>query len=455
MKFAINFKSTLILIVFTSLIFSSIIKCTETTNQNEALSFNSYGEEEQSLPKETRESAKEFAKSYIYFAKLPYCTDQKTCEACKQIQSKGFKLISSEKTKSGMAEISMTINRNPEKKETVISFAGPRSKDLNFIQSIYVNGFSAEAEKALNSPIENVFWEAYTAIKPKLLKQITEIFASSEEENVIFVGHSFGGSLAILAAYDLKKTDVINKSHKSKVITFAALKIGNIGFLKALHTLIPIGVVRLRSIFDLFPFIPRCVYIPSLNVFHCYTSYVNLVRVWPIFARYIYTYYPIIRSKIAWAAPGVIKTTGGLKALAAMPTKAATPAKSIKPNVASKRAVQKPKSRSSSLNKKLLPPGSPLNKKTVKTIKTIKRHNKAFNKHLTKALKHGKISSTSRMSMLAGIKSSTTDSSLLSKVNKSSKIYKKLMNKSIGKSKALKLKKFKKSKVFKRVILIN
>ena len=463
MKLAINLKSALLLIVFISLIFSVIVKCTEKSSFNFE-SLNRYSDNEKKeekdkkaevaeaakkpetnkkqepvkkeikktetkkkAQKQTKESAKELAKAYIYFAKLPYCEEQKTCEACKEIRSKGFQLIASEKAKSGAVQISMTINRNVEKKETVISFAGPKSNDINFIQSIYIKGFSAEAYKALKAPVETVFWDGYTAIKPKLIKQITEILLSSEEENILFVGHSFGGSLAILAAYDLKKTNIINKTHKPKVITFAALKIGNFGFLKRLHTLIPIGVIRLRSIFDLYTFIPRCVFIPSLNVFHCYTSYLNLLRVWPIFARYIYTYYPIIRSKIAWAAPGVVKNFGPKPFATQRPLKALH-AKSV----LSEKHTKEQNSRNL------------FHKKSHKALEKVfnnkvnASHSSKLS-HFEKLLKNGKVNK-SNMAVKAGIKRST-ELSLLSKINKSSGMFKKLMNKSVGTSKELKPKK--------------
>lgn len=461
MKLTINFKSVLLLIALTSLIFSVAINCV-SEKANELKSLNRFREDEKKddkakkeaaadkkteakketkkaeavkkpakaqkkAVKQTKESAKQLAKSYIHFAKQPYCEEQKTCAACKEIQGKGFTLVASEKAKSGAATISMVINRNAQKKETVISFAGPKSKDLNFIQSIYINGFSADAEKALNAPIEKVFWDAYTAIKPKLVKQITEILLSSEEESVLFIGHSFGGSLAILASYDLKKNNIINKSHKPKVITFAALKIGNIGFIKSLHAIIPVGVIRLRSIFDLYTFIPRCVFIPSLNVFHCYTSYVTLVRVWPIFARYVYTYYPIIRSKIAWAAPGVVKSLGFNSPALQKPSKALPGKSSLKKPVAHHTS-------SSSFNKKTQKQKTHKSRSLINKVGT---KNAKHLSHLKKLLQHGKIN-RSRTSSRSAIKRSTSLSSLLSKVNTSSGLYKKLMHKSLGKSKAVK-----------------
>jgi len=322
-----NFKNILALITINILIFSILISSSEKKSKSFNYENNQENKEnldknlekkdtisEQSTnntevnKKQSKKSAKKEAKSYILFAKLPYCMELQACTTCQVIKSSGYETIISEKTKSGEATINLVINRNTSKKETIISFSGPKSDNLPFIQTIYINGFSDEASKYLNTPIEKVFWEAYSSIKTKLVKSISEILLKNEDEKIIFVGHSFGGSLAILASYDLKKSNILSKLNKIKLITFAALKIGDVNFIKLVHSVIPFGIIRLRRIYDYYYYIPRCVYIPELDVFHCYTSYVGLIGVWPVFARYLYYYSPVIRTKISMVYPGLFKT---------------------------------------------------------------------------------------------------------------------------------------------------
>lgn len=323
MKPCLSFKISICIFISAFLLLSFLTSCNEKKNRNN-ISFSVIDEGEnkenkQNEPKKEetekpakfdKSKAKLIAKEYLNFAKIPYCGEYEECKICKEIQEKGYSYKSSQNAEIEGQSINFVVYRNKEKQETVVSFSGPKSDNMKFIHKIYMKGFSFEGSEIMNTPIEAVFLEAYTAIKAKMLKVLTEILHENEDEKIILVGHSFGGSLAILTAYDLKKSNVLTKVNSPKLITFGALKMGNATFMKSLQRIIPVGIIRLRSELDLFYYIPRCVFNYDLNVFHCYTSYVNLIKIWPVYAHYLYYYSPVIRTKLILGAPQILKTQG-------------------------------------------------------------------------------------------------------------------------------------------------
>lgn len=256
----------------------------------------------------SKEGAKEGAKNYINFARLPYCITSeilsKTCEVCRLINEQGYKVIYVESQQKDDIIFTIVISAS-ETGEVVISFGGPKSENVSYLQQIYANGIQKVSE-INNILIENEFWNVYsTFFRQRLLSSLSELKTSASK--IIFVGHSFGGSLAFLSAYDSVVNHVLEESMSPYVYTYGALKIGTSDFSKIIHRIIGRKLIRIRRRIDFFTLMPRCIYIPELTAWQCYRNYVNLVKAFPMFAYYYYRFSPYIRKQLIHHIPRIIR----------------------------------------------------------------------------------------------------------------------------------------------------
>lgn len=81
--------------------------------------------------------------------------------------------------------------------------------------------------------VHNGFLQTYTAVQPPLLRMLDEIMDNGEEEqwHIYCTGHSMGGALACLAAYEISSLDFQTvPKPKISVYTFGSPRVGNIPF---------------------------------------------------------------------------------------------------------------------------------------------------------------------------------------------------------------------------------
>lgn len=248
--------------------------------------------------------AKQNAQRYVDFARLPYCaTDtvsSSSCQLCQGITALGYKIIHVENQQRSNVQINMVLAQNGG--ELVIAFGGPKSENIRYFQQIYQSGLVDIPE--LGVSIEREFWDTYASLFRDVL---TSLVSENQPERIVFTGHSYGGSLSQLAAFDLVKNNIIVASPEKGpfIYTFGALKIGAHDFSNALQNIIGAPVTRIKRRVDFFSLMPRCVFIHRLNVWHCYRNYVSLVRSFPLFGRYYIGYSPYVRGLIHSSIPSV------------------------------------------------------------------------------------------------------------------------------------------------------
>lgn len=250
----------------------------------------------------TMDSYKAKSRDYVIFARLPYCSSTVLlgggCNLCQEIQKKGFSIIEILNKSKDNIDFSLIVSKNNE--ELIFSFGGPKSHNIEYFEKIYSTGF-----KIINdTPIENEFWYIYENFyKSKIISNL-EKFKEETNLKIIFMGHSFGGSLAQLAAWDLVTGKVLSINDKGPfIITFGALKIGPKNFFELIKDHIQIPVLRVARRVDLFSLLPRCLWLPSLGVFHCYKTYSSFIQRFPIFTNYYLNYSPISKSHIIKIVP--------------------------------------------------------------------------------------------------------------------------------------------------------
>lgn len=123
--------------------------------------------------------------------------------------------------------------------------------------------------------VERTYLEIYEGKFAAHLKKTIESYqkkfaATARDQKWIFVGHSFGGSLATLAAFDLMHKKVIAavpEIDSPIVYSYGALRVGDAEFVDQVNA--AFRVVRIVKSNDMYPRLPSCTWSPSINRFRC------------------------------------------------------------------------------------------------------------------------------------------------------------------------------------------
>jgi hypothetical protein len=104
----------------------------------------------------------------------------------------------------------------------------------------------------------------------KIRNTVSKILNKHKGYNVVLVGHSFGGALAALSAFDLYHNRVISQHNAPKVYTYGALKVGDNDFINFLNS--KMKVTRIIKNTDLAPVLSNCNYVSFTGKWDCSTS---------------------------------------------------------------------------------------------------------------------------------------------------------------------------------------
>jgi hypothetical protein len=226
------------------------------------------------------------ARSYISFANLPYCNidaiEVLACPLCSSILDGSFKVFNAHKFHEHGTDFKSVLIYSATNKEVIISFSGPKSTDYKFYEKLWTGGFT----KFHDLSIESLYMTVYNKLGNHLkesLKKLEKEHPAVKDFKYIFVGHSFGGSLAVLAAYDLITNKAIN-THEPIVYTYGQLRIGDAEFVGKVNE--TVKVVRIIKDNDYMTRAPHC--IPSeANSWNCYSTDKLLMEKAPEYRDYI------------------------------------------------------------------------------------------------------------------------------------------------------------------------
>jgi hypothetical protein len=232
------------------------------------------------------------AKNYVPFARLAYCQrpviEQFSCSFCSKFQTGHYNPYFIHSIIQNPNRVfQLLILYSDIKKEIVISFSGPSSEHGNFFTNIFLEGFVIVPEIG-NLKVEKVYWETYSLNFRALLAQKIQKFLSfgRAEYKFIFVGHSFGGSIATLASYDLIFNHVIPKNpaiNSPQIFTYGQLRIGDNAYVNRLNS--ELKIVRILKKDDFIARMPNCVFISG--EYKCFDTTQALVNVMPRMRTYI------------------------------------------------------------------------------------------------------------------------------------------------------------------------
>jgi len=211
------------------------------------------------------------ARSFLSFANLPYCNQEiiKTlaCPLCSDLLDKSYKVSDIQVTVFEKRVFKVVILKSVSHQEIVVAFGGPKLvKDPEFYSAVFTLGY----DQIHDVHVEKVFAQVYKGNMQTILKaHLQTLLAQKGHKNykIIFVGHSFGGALATLAAYDLFESKAISAQNQPKVYTYGQLKIGHLDFVSDLHK--KLEVIRIIKNTDLTPMLQNCQFNKSLGKWDC------------------------------------------------------------------------------------------------------------------------------------------------------------------------------------------
>ena len=237
-----------------------------------------------------------FGRRYIDIAKLAYCDKKfilaKSCIVCPTILKthKTYFIHSINENKKRLFQF--VIVYSDVKKEVIVSFSGPKTTQVKYFTKVYKKGFKKIAILG-NLKVEQYFWEIYSKyMREVLIKKVKKVISSKRGNyKFVFVGHSFGGSISILAAYDLVKNKIIKSNKKLSnpiVYTYGLMRIGDNKFVNKVNELLK--VIRISRSDDFVTRVPSCVYDSSSKLFKCYKRVSKVIKHYPVFKRYFVVY---------------------------------------------------------------------------------------------------------------------------------------------------------------------
>jgi hypothetical protein len=151
---------------------------------------------------------------------------------------------------------SFTIIRNLSLKKIVITFSGSKREQLKdeYNQS---GGVPFSSDLSYIKLLE-YFKKLYFASKNDIRENFLKVYDPKRIDQVIFVGHSLGGAIASIAAYDFIKESIVKTNSVSPaLITYGQPRTGNYAFANEIMKNVPI-VFRHVNNFDLVIGVPAC-----------------------------------------------------------------------------------------------------------------------------------------------------------------------------------------------------
>lgn len=151
-----------------------------------------------------------------------------------------------------------------EKDKLFISFRGLKSigDGMNCINAI-------PKEISTNMYVHSGYYNCYIDMKPHILDIIAD---NPTIDDIIFLGHSMGGSISTIAAYDVQM-QLLSASKKNKknisCVTFGSPPIGNTEFVKKYNSIIE-NSYRVTNNYDI---------IPSIPIYKHVKSHIPIIRI--------------------------------------------------------------------------------------------------------------------------------------------------------------------------------
>lgn len=235
------------------------------------------------------------AKSFLSFANLAYCNkdvvNNLACPLCDSLLDGSYQVkdVYSGQQEQQIYRYVILISENH--KEVVLSFSGPKSSDNQFYSSLYTSGWSEVQGQKVEKSYAKVYQEVLGHQLENSIKNLLSANPSYSGYKFLFIGHSFGGSMAVLSAFDLVKKNVVPRDPSQNsplVYSYGLLRIGDDQFVEEVNALFK--VIRINKSSDHMTRLPNCVWSQQVGKWRCYRDTYNLMMRYPEYRQYIMNY---------------------------------------------------------------------------------------------------------------------------------------------------------------------
>jgi hypothetical protein len=294
MKFITStLKLSIFLLLITSLIISSQSKNKKHKKHSNYHTHNSHHTHHSHTNQQILNFYATNAQTYAPFARLAYCSkpiiQNLSCEFCPEMISNSYSTFFIHSVSKEYDRLfQFVITYSDFKREVIVSFSGPTTEHGNYFTSIYSSGF-VEIQELGGIRIEREYWEIYANnFRQILSEKIQKISESGRGDyTFIFVGHSFGGSIATLASYDLVLNNILIKTHNSPLVyTYGPLRIGDNNFVNQVNS--AVRIVKILRKDDYVTRMPNCVFISGQ--YRCYNNLSEVCHRLPMIRQYLSSY---------------------------------------------------------------------------------------------------------------------------------------------------------------------
>jgi hypothetical protein len=211
------------------------------------------------------------AKSFLSFAQVPYCPpdviNALACPLCSSILDGSYKVKQIIQQTVEKRHFKAVILQSDNHREIVVTFGAPKlHEDPTFYSAVYTGGYV----KFHTSQVETIFAHVYRTMEHKIRNAVSALLNKHKGYKIVTVGHSFGGALAAISAYDMYHHRVISEINAPKVFSYGALKVGDNDFVNYLNS--KMKVTRIIKNTDLAPVLQNCNYVSFSGRWDCSTS---------------------------------------------------------------------------------------------------------------------------------------------------------------------------------------
>lgn len=141
------------------------------------------------------------------------------------------------------------VGYNTEKDEIFVSSRGSENI-MNWIDNIQFRKISPYSDSQIE--VEKGFYKLYSKLMPEIFDSIQFVSEKYDAKDILITGHSLGGALSTLLAYDISQDTM----YDFELITFGCPRVGNQRFVESLYTY-GIKNTRVTHYRDMVPHLPQ------------------------------------------------------------------------------------------------------------------------------------------------------------------------------------------------------
>jgi hypothetical protein len=202
------------------------------------------------------------ATEFAYASALAYCKPDDitsfTCgENCDKL--KGYKSYFSQVFNVADGQtLSFSMIYNPSTQRFITTFRGTITDMQLLLEALKGGAVSYTIYNVKNGLVDNYFYTNYVrTIRKVFLQKLKEARTTFRNYKFIFTGHSLGGALATIAAFDAV-TSYNLPAQQAILYNFGSPRVGNFELASAIEKAVP-QIYRLVHWRDLVPHLPTCI----------------------------------------------------------------------------------------------------------------------------------------------------------------------------------------------------